>query len=116
MRPTAASSELSSSALNTVSRSLVEREVEHELERVPARRARELRHRALLELGARRLDDLDLVPFAVEQAEVRRLGDFSAQRVAKFLFAQFPLERIPFQRKRGLPCLQALRTRKATAG
>jgi len=55
---------------------LAEREIEHAVQRVAA--IRQLGDRALLRVLALRLDDLHLVPLAVEQAEVRRAGDLFA--------------------------------------
>ncbi len=86
---------------------LLEREVEHEVERVFAGRRRELGERALLQLGARRLDDVHALPLAVEQPEMGRFRDFFPQRIAESPLAQFALERLALERQRGLPRVQA---------
>src|SRR6185503_7137444 len=87
---------------------LLERRVQHEIERILARGARELRDRLLLELAPRRLDHLHQLPLAVEEPEMRRLRDLRAQRVAKRFCFQLALELLSFQGQRGLPRLQAL--------
>src|SRR6185312_14730294 len=85
---------------------LGEREIQHEVQRVAA--VRQLGDRALLELLVARLDDLHLVPFAVEQAKVRRAGDFLAQGVPERFLSEFLLEQIPLERQSRLPALEAL--------
>src|SRR5512145_403864 len=87
---------------------LLEREIQHEVERVCARRDGELGHRSLLERGARGLDDVHPLPFAVEQPEVRRLRQFRAQRVAESRLAQLGLEALSLQRQRRPPSIQTL--------
>jgi len=62
---------------------------------------------ALLVLGARRADDAHLVPFAVEDAEMRRLGQLGTDGVAELLFPNFRFERFTFEGQGRLPGFQA---------
>src|SRR6267378_2813219 len=87
---------------------LLEGQVEHEVERVLARLSRQLGDRALLELLARRLDHAHLAPLAVEQAEVRRSGELGAYRLPEFLILKNFSERRALFPQRRLPGLQSL--------
>ena len=76
-----------------------EREVEHEIERIPI--AREFGDGLLLELLALRLDDVDLVPFAVEQSEVRRPRNLIAQCLAERFFLKLAAKFLSFKGNAG---------------
>src|SRR5690606_38083554 len=68
---------------------VLEREVEHDVERVLAARFGHLPDAPVLEvLAAWRRHDFDLVPFAVEEAEVRRARELRANAFPEGALAQ----------------------------
>ena len=86
-------------------------EVKHEVQRVLAGFPRQIGNGALFEnrMGTvGHFDDLDLIPFAIEQAEIGGGRNLGAHGVAKRLGANGLHEGLALQSQCGLPGLQAL--------
>ena len=87
-----------------------EGDVEHRVERVAAVGAGDRGDAALLvpaEIGSHRLDDMDLVPFAVEEAKRRRRLQLGADGVAERAVGEHRLELAARAAERRLPARQA---------
>jgi hypothetical protein len=88
-----------------------EGQVEHGVERVAAVLCGDVDDRALFEGAVARLGDLDhvdLVPFAVEEAEHSRRGQLGSHGVAKAFVGEHGFQRRALYAERGLPARQAL--------
>ena len=90
---------------------LVDRQVEHEVQRMFPRCPRKFCNAVLLHPAVTlvaRLDDEDFVPFAVEDAELRRLRELALDRVSERRIGQRPPQRLGARRQCRPPCLKSL--------